>query len=326
MSGSGLGVVVIGRNEGERLMRCFNSCLNIDTAIVYVDSGSTDGSAERAAARHVLVERLDMSKPFTAARARNAGFSRLRSQDASVAFVQFVDGDCELDGAWLTAGRDFLLAHPTVAAVSGRLRERHPAASVYNLQCDCEWATPLGLARTFGGLVMMRADALSAVGGFDETLIAGEEPELSVRLRAAGWKIHRIGAEMALHDANILHFGQWWRRTVRAGHAFAEGAALHGAPPERHWVREVRSARFWTIGVLGATLFALAVLGPVGLLVLLIYPLQVARLALGDRTRANHRLARAAMTVLGKFAEMKGQLRYARTRRLGGASALIEYK
>ncbi len=321
-----VGVVVIGRNEGERLMRCLDSCRNSDVDIVYVDSGSTDGSVERASAREVAVERLDMSKPFTAARARNAGLRRLTSQNASVRFVQFVDGDCELDAAWLASGRAFLVSRPDVAAVHGRLRERHPTASIYNLQCDCEWATPVGPARSFGGLVMLRAAALSAVGGFDETLIAGEEPELAVRLRAAGWKIHRIDAEMALHDANILRFGQWWRRTVRAGYAFAEGAALHGATPERHWVREVKSAQFWTIGVIAAALVAVALLGPVGLLVLLAYPLQVVRLALKDRTGTPRRFLRAGLTVLGKFAEMQGQLRYGSTRRRGGTSTLIEYK
>lgn len=326
MIGIDLGVVVIGRNEGERLMRCFDSCRDIDAGIVYVDSGSTDGSPEHAVSRGVPVEQLDMAKPFTAARARNAGFAKLTAGDSAVCHVQFVDGDCELAAGWLNAGRNFLVENPDVAAVHGRLRERYPTASVYNLQCDCEWVTPVGPAPSFGGLVMLRAAAFSALGGFNEALIAGEEPELAVRLRAAGWKIHRIDAEMALHDANIMRFGQWWRRTVRAGHAFAEGAALHGATAERHWVREVRSARFWTLGVLGTAALLAALAGPAGLLLLLLYPLQVVRLALGDRSAADFRLTRAALLVLGKFAEMQGQLRYRRTRRRGRASTLIEYK
>lgn len=43
-----LGVVVIGRNEGERLKRCLASLLGNVDQIVYVDSGSTDGSVQLA--------------------------------------------------------------------------------------------------------------------------------------------------------------------------------------------------------------------------------------------------------------------------------------
>lgn len=70
------GVVVIGRNEGERLRQCLRSLLPTVVA-VYVDSGSTDGSAKWARDNGAEVVDLDASVPFTAARVRNAGFQRL---------------------------------------------------------------------------------------------------------------------------------------------------------------------------------------------------------------------------------------------------------
>ena len=269
-----LGVVAIGRNEGERLRRCLSSVLAAVPATVYVDSGSDDGSILMAIEMGALTVALDMSKPFTAARARNEGLRRLLSEHPDIDFVQFVDGDCEVISGWLDSAEEFLKEHPSHAVVCGRRRERHPERSIYNQLCDSEWDTPIGETLACGGDAMMRTQALLAVGGYRDSLIAGEEPEICVRLRQKGWRIHRLNRDMTLHDAAITRFGQWWKRAVRAGHAFAEGAWLHGAPPERHWVRETRRALLW--GVVLPSLIAVASIGlsPWALLMTLAYPLQ----------------------------------------------------
>jgi glycosyltransferase involved in cell wall biosynthesis len=244
-----VGVVVIGRNEGERLIRCLESVMPGTAIVVYVDSGSTDGSALSAQALGAKVVQLDLSLPFTAARARNLGWHTLRDLAPQVTYVQFVDGDCQVVSDWIQKARDFLDSTPRAIAACGRRRERFPDHSIYNRLCDIEWDTPVGLAQYFGGDVLLRLDALAQVGGYKEDLIAGEEPELCVRLRAKGGQIWRVDAEMTLHDAAMTRFSQWWKRTMRGGHAFAEGASLHGAAPVRHWVREARSAMFWGLGL-----------------------------------------------------------------------------
>src|SRR3990167_5804095 len=221
---SAIGVVVIGRNEVERLERCLASLVGAAGKIVYVDSGSTDASVPMAQGLGVEVVALDMSRPFTAARARNEGFACLQRLQPDIHFVQFVDGDCEVVDDWLAKAQAFLCEHPAVAVVCGRRRERFPQRSIYNRMCDLEWDTPVGEAKACGGDALMRADAFAAVKGFRADLIAGEEPELCVRLRAIGWKVWRLGEEMTLHDAAMTHFSQWWQRTLRGGHAFAEGA------------------------------------------------------------------------------------------------------
>jgi hypothetical protein len=251
-----------------------------------------------------------MTSPFTAARARNEGFARAQDLLPELQFVQFVDGDCEVQPSWLRGAHEFLQCHPRAAVVCGRLRERFPERSIYNRLCDFEWDTPIGLTRACGGIAMFRAETLKQVGGYRSTMIAGEEPELCVRLRARGCEVHRIDLEMALHDAAMTAFSQWWRRTVRAGYAFAEGACLHGAPPERHWVREVRSARFWAMGLPAVVLLGFLTLGPPALSLLSAYPLQLARLYLLGRGEPRMRLIRASFLILGKFAEMRGQLAF----------------
>lgn len=316
-----LGVVVIGRNEGERLRRCLNSILQIVPATVYVDSGSNDGSTQMAIEMGADVVDLDLSQPFTAARARNEGLRRLLLLYPDIAFVQFLDGDCELVPGWLEAARVFLMDHPSHAAVCGRLRERHPERSVYNRLCDEEWNTPIGEALYCGGATMMRVSALQALGGFRENMIAGEEPELCVRLRQKGWRIQRIDREMALHDAAITRFSQWWKRTVRGGHAFAEGAWLHGAPPERHWVRETGRAVLWGL-LLPLCIMVLGLfVDPRAAWLALAYPLQWLRLSIRDHTPAM-----AFFTLAGKFAEAQGVLKFGMNKLLGRGGRLIEYK
>jgi GT2 family glycosyltransferase len=201
-----VGVVAIGRNEGERLKRCLRSVLDQARRVVYVDSGSTDGSVEFARSLGVEVVELDMDRPFTMARGRNAGFERLLERDPAIRFVQFVDGDCEVCPGWIERARSALLERPEVAAVSGRRREIDPGASIYNRLTDQEWDMPIGEVRQCGGDVMIRAEALEAVGGYNEAMIAGEEPELSVRLRRAGGVIRRLDAEMTLHDAAMTRW------------------------------------------------------------------------------------------------------------------------
>ncbi|CUT11415.1 Glycosyl transferase group 2 family protein [Bradyrhizobium sp.] len=322
---SACGLVAIGRNEGDRLKRCLASARLVERA-VYVDSGSSDGSVAWAREQGVEVVELDMRAGFTAARARNAGFRRLRQLAPQLQLVQFVDGDCELAEGWLEAATTFLERQPDTAAVFGRRRERHPERSIYNRICDAEWNVPLGRAQACGGDVMMRVAALEQVGGYRDDFIAGEEPELCVRLRAAGWTIWRIEAEMTRHDAAMTRLGQWWRRNVRSGYAFALGRSEHGAPPERLWVWESRRAWLWGIWLPLACALAVIAFGAPGLALLLIYPLQLARRIPRQQGALRDRIGFAGLELLGRFAEGTGQLRFAADRLFKGRSQIIEYK
>jgi glycosyltransferase involved in cell wall biosynthesis len=293
---------------------------------VYVDSGSTDDSVALALAAGARVVRLDMARPFTAARARNAGLQALRRASPDATLVQFIDGDCELLPQWLATAEAFLASRPDVVAVAGRLRERFPDKSVFNRLCDIEWNTPVGEARSFGGIVFARAAAVEDAGGFREDLIAGEEPELCVRLRARGGRLWRLDADMAWHDANILRLSQWWRRTLRSGHAFAEGAALHGRPPERHFTAETRRALLWG-AALPLAILAGACVSAWALLLVLLYPLQWLRISVRlVRRHAPIPWLQGGFLLLGRFPEALGALKFYGGRLAGRRSGLIEYK
>ena len=308
--------VVIGRNEGARLIACLDALAGQVRRVIYVDSGSTDGSVAAAQARGAQVVALDMAQPFTAARARNAGLAAL-GQDATL--VQFLDGDCVIHPGWLDKASAFLEIRPDVAVVCGRRREIHPENSVYNRMIDAEWDTPVGQADACGGDALMRVQALRGVSGYREDLIAGEEPELCLRLRKAGWLIWRLDAEMTGHDAQILRFGQWWRRMVRGGHAFAEGAWRFHTPEHPHWRTQARRIQLWGIALPLAIILG-AVLHPALMVLALVYPLQVLRLSRRMGTQP------ALFNTLGKLAEGWGALTFYARWFTGRRARLIEYK
>ncbi|PSB22515.1 glycosyl transferase [filamentous cyanobacterium CCP1] len=327
---SRVGLVAIGRNEGERLRQCLTSALAQQVAqVVYVDSGSTDNSVKMARSLGVEVVELDLSTPFTAARARNAGFARLVELNSALEFVQFVDGDCELVTGWIDRAQQELDTYPEVAVVCGRRRERYPEQSIYNRLCDIEWDTPIGEAKACGGDAMMRVAVVQQVGGFNPTLIAGEEPELCVRIRQQGWKVRRVDAEMTLHDAQMFRFSQWWKRVLRAGHAYAEGAYLHGGSPERHWVKESRSIWLWglflPLGAIGLS----GITHGWSLLLLAAYLLTTYRIYQYGSHRgwkAQDASLYALSCVIGKFPNALGQIKFYWNRWLGKTNQLIEYK
>ena len=315
-----LGAVVIGRNEGDRLKACLRSLVPLCARAVYVDSGSGDDSVAFARGLGVTVVELDTSTPFTAARARNAGFEALLA-GGELDLVQFVDGDCKVEPGWLQAGVTALAERPDLGLVTGWRSEIHPLASVYNQMCQVEWRRPAGPISACGGDMMVRVAGFRKAGGFDPTVIAAEDDEFCLRLARAGWKLERLPVEMTLHDAAMTRFGQWWRRAMRAGHGFAQVGRMH--PP--HFRRE--RLRVWAYGLVLPLLFLLGLFtsGWISLAVLGLYALSFWKTWRG---LAGQPMAakQAALLTLAKIPNLLGMLTYYRRRRTGDDMRIIEYK
>ena len=324
-----VGLVVIGRNEGQRLHQCLLSAIDRANNVVYVDSGSTDGSIKMAQSLGVEVVELDLSIPFTAARARNEGVARLLQINPQIEFVQFVDGDCEVAPQWLEKAYKTISEQPEVAVVCGRRRERYPEQSVYNLLCDIEWNTPIGETKECGGDSMMRIAAFERVKGFNPSLIAGEEPELCLRLRQQGWKIFRIDAEMTLHDAQITRFSQWWRRSLRSGYAYAAGFWLHGNTSERYCFKETKSIWLWGLIIPSLVLALFWSSNGWSLLFLLAYPLIIWKIYRYFKSReftTKNAWLYSISCMLMKFPQLQGQIQFFISKLLRKQNKLIEYK
>lgn len=330
-----IGLVMIGRNEGARLARCLISGRSIPKR-VYVDSGSTDGSVELALKEGVVVKQLPIPPEFTAARARNAGLEELLATDTDLEFVQMIDGDCELHPGWIDRGVSTLAADSSLAAVFGRRRERYPEKSIYNALCDDEWNDSIGESPACGGDVLFRVQALREVGIYNPVMIAGEDPELAMRLRKKGWKFRCIDAEMTLHDAAILRFGQWWNRARRSGHAYGELAFLHPDVRNPDWRYSVRSIFFWggvmPLLILGTMVLEFTLRGrwwAATALLLIVWPLRMVQLMRRQRRRslsAKVAWASGVLLMVGKLPQFLGLMTYYFNRFLGRTARLIEYK
>ena len=317
--------VVIGRNEGERLKRCLASLNRLDTAVVYIDSGSTDGSVAHAEVSGALVVPLDSRIPFTAARARNEGVRAARALGVTPKYIQFVDGDCTVRDDWLNHAVSFLDNNRGYVAVCGRRREIAPSATIYNWLCDKEWDQPVGESLSFGGDVFISAAEFSNAGGYRDDLICGEEPELCIRLREKGLKIFRIGQEMTYHDANITHFRQWWKRAVRSGYGTARVVHLHWRSASALWWRDLARSLIYGL-VLPAVSLLGAALNPWFLLLLALYPVHLLRVYLRVRGSGWRSWGYAGLMTAAKFAESWGVVRYAWDCATGKMSRIIEYK
>jgi len=314
-------VVLIGRNEGARLVTALASVAGQARQIVYVDSGSTDGSLDTARAAGARVIELDMSIPFTAARARNAGFDALDAPE----FVQFIDGDCALVPGFIDAARTYLETHPGLGAVTGWRSEIHRDASVYNQICDWEWRRPPGPIEACGGDVMVRGEAWRSVGGMDPSVIAAEDDEFCVRLRKAGWGLERIPQEMTRHDAAMTRISQWWSRAVRTGHGYAQVGHMHPG-----YFGQARR-RVVLYGVVLPLLFlAGLIVSPwLSLATLLVYGLSYQRSARGlirEGLPSGQAWHHALFLTLSKFPNVIGMARYHLRRLRGADMRIIEYK
>ncbi len=327
MTAPPVAIVVIGRNEGQRLRRCLESIRSLACPTVYVDSRSDDDSVDIARSMGIEAIILDDSAPLSAARGRNEGFRFLQERFPDLPFVQFVDGDCELDPSWIETALRVMHDDPSIAALCGTLRERNADASVYNRLCQMEWHLPAGEARHCGGIFLCRSDAFRKAGMFDPAVIAGEEPDLCARMRAQGGRILRIDNPMATHDADMHRFAQWWRRAARGGLAFALTAARNGWR-DRGAIRQLVSSVLWGVAVPGALLISLALIPftprasvPAALLALLIIAmiLRIARSRrrIGDPWR--HALLYAIFCMLAKTAQVVGMLRWLRMPKPGAS-------
>ena len=327
-----ISVVVIGRNEGERLRRCLQSVkgmvrVGFEVEVIYVDSGSVDGSVALAESAGVRTVSLQPERP-SAALGRNAGW-----RVALGSIVLFLDGDTVLHHDFVADSLPEFSA-PEVAVVWGHRRELHPERSLYNRTLDLDWIYLAGRTAYCGGDALFRRSVLAQTGGFDETLIAGEEPELCRRIGALGFIILHVDRPMTRHDLAITRWQQYWKRSTRAGHAFAEVSERFRATEQQFWTGESKRNRNRALVIL--SLFFTGLAGSLWLTSLLpavavfIFLLVLAsRSAWKARWKSNDRVALMLYGVHSHLQQIPiyfGQLQYKWNRKNGKRSMLLEYK
>lgn len=241
-----VGLIIIGRNEGDRLRAALNSCLAEKNVVcLYVDSGSTDGSAGLARTIGVAVHQLNTDRPFSAARARKEGVDILQETHPGLKYFQFLDGDCTLESGWIEEAVNYLEQNESIALVCGTMEEAAPSRSIYNKLNALQWNVSPGEINACGGVFMIRRVVYEETGGFNDSLLTGEEPELCSRIRAAGHRIMRLDLTMACHDSGFVCFADWWKRAVWGGYGDAVEYESLNVRVTQQRRRETRSNLFW---------------------------------------------------------------------------------
>jgi hypothetical protein len=311
-----LGLVVIGRNLEGMLGETLSSCPPIPHR-VYVDSGSQDQSV--SIARSLGWDVVEVEPPFTAAKARNAGAHHLLRKAPSILYLQMLDGDCCLCENWLETAQRHLESVSERGAVFGQRRERDPRRNIFHRVTDWEWCQA---DQQFGGEVMMTTQAFTSVNGYTPTMVAGEDIDLSVRIRSAGWQVSFLPLDMSIHDIKMDSWLQWWKRNVRSGHAYAELLWRHGKRGIA--TRETLSIWLWTLLLPG---IAYLKFGAEGWLTLLL--LQLLRICWNQRKSGlspADALSVASHCLCGKWPMLIGQLRFWLFRIVGRKSRILEYQ
>lgn len=257
--------VIIGINASATLADCLKSIQvseypNDLLHLYYIDGGSTDDSLAIARSFddvHVIQITPEFPTPGLG---RNTGW-----RAGSSPFVQFLDSDTEVAPDWFAQGIAAITGG--VAAVQGYRTEKHPQQSRYNWIGDLEWNGPPGEADSFGGDVLIRRQVLEQTGGYDEELVGGEDPELSQRIRLAGWKIIQLDTVMTSHDLGMTRFDQYWKRAFRSGYGFAAVIDRFSNTSHDFWHVEfrrilVRGGGFVVLSLLGLLCFAMSPFSP----------------------------------------------------------------
>ena len=220
-------IVIIGKDEAATLAASILSARQalaesgLSGEILYVDSGSLDGSRRIACEMDVPVMVIPRDRA-NAARARNAGLARARGT-----WVHFLDGDMELLPGWLGAAVARAQAC-TLDGVGGTVVEAMEGASAWSRAFGYDWNARGPRAGEIGGAGLWRRAALSAVRGFDEALDVGEDPDLCRRIEEQGYRIERLDLPMATHRLGLESFGAWWRRARAVGRSTMIVSRRHG--------------------------------------------------------------------------------------------------
>lgn len=247
-------IVIIGRNEGDRLIQCIESVKNLDypsnkKEIIYVDSRSSDRSVENAEALGVEKVYIIEQEKTCAAIGRNLGLKHAEGE-----LVLFLDGDTQISKDFLNRAIPHF-ENDEVAVVFGKRTEIYPE-SIFIRLCGSDWSqrTP-GYTDTAAGDVLMKAKVIREIGGYME-IIAGEDPEMSNRVINAGHKILFLDIDMVKHDLAMHSFSQYWKHSIRSGFAYAVVADLTKERSTPLWVDERKK-----IELLGALYITAPLLG-----------------------------------------------------------------
>ncbi|MHB1766172.1 MAG: glycosyltransferase family 2 protein [Gammaproteobacteria bacterium] len=203
-------VIIPAHNEERHIAKCLHSVLKTGwpremLELLVIDHSSTDRTAKLAQTAGARVLSLSTGKIGSV---RNAGLAAAKGE-----FVAYVDGDCTVPATWLQAAIGLLQSDQSIGAVGGPCLS--PADGTWVERSIVPSAIESGLARRVKAIAtssfIARTSLLRDIGGFDETLISGEDDDMSNRIRSRGLAL------VSTSDCHIVHHGypQTWQDMLK---------------------------------------------------------------------------------------------------------------
>ncbi|MGH9602048.1 MAG: glycosyltransferase [Terriglobales bacterium] len=218
MSNPRISIITPAFNSGPYLEDCVASLAEAvrhygGAELIVVDNGSTDGSYETMQQLFGHQARILQVPKVTIGALRNRGAKTARGE-----FLSFVDSDCRVDPDFLSrAMRVFDSVEADAAGCEYALPEnplRWEETWHY-----LHWPTEDGYQpyRYFAGNLVIRKSVFEKIGGFNETLVTGEDAELGLRLVGGGFKVFRAPDLLAYHMGNPKTIGRFFRKEIWHG-------------------------------------------------------------------------------------------------------------
>jgi GT2 family glycosyltransferase len=239
-------VVIKALNEADNISAAVASALRAVAPhggeVIVADSGSVDRTVEIA--RQFPITVVALADPGE----RCCGISpQLGYQHSDGEYVYVLDGDMELNAAFLAEALALLEREPRLAGVGGYIREMR----IENLEFENRVrrqergrsAAPLDVHCLNGGGLYRRAAIEEAGYLSDRNLHAYEEYDLGARLRLRGWRLVRLDTHAADHYSHAMKtFAMLWHR-ARSGYVLGSGEVLRAAIDGGYLARVLRELR-----------------------------------------------------------------------------------
>src|SRR5262249_34420450 len=245
-----LAAVVITRNEERWIETCLRSVIAAGAPFEgggggLVDSCSSGGTGRGARRVPGRGGELRAGRAVSRALGRLVGQHVTRSR-----YVLFVDGDTEIEAAWVKAAVDYLDTSPRVAGIGGKLPEiYYDGGHVVGATPDVfEAGDAPAEVDELGGNAIYRRAVLDTIGSFNPFVVSYEESELTERLRHAGHAVVRLPVVLGTHHTgprgSLKGLSRRYRDNLIKGYGQVLRLALRQGTFRRHARRMKRYLQF----------------------------------------------------------------------------------
>ena len=223
-------VIVKALNEEKRIAACLHAAVlalkGLDAELLVVDSVSTDRTVDIARSFPVRIVQFDDAAQRSCGAAVELGWRHSRGD-----LIYVLDADMLLQVGFLQQAMAYLQSHPHVAAVGGNLLDTslRTVADRQRARVSAALVAPREVSELGGG-GLYRRNAIAQVGYLaHQSLVAYEEAELGVRLRACGWTLVRLPQTAVLHEGhpenNLQMLSRLWANgRAKSGATFLKSA------------------------------------------------------------------------------------------------------